>query len=74
MRLSLAPARRIATLATARGGEPHRFAAVATLSVSAAGLVLPGSGPAFWGLAAGLATPARERLAATLGGVQGGPG
>lgn len=60
-------------LATALGGEPHRFAAVVTLSVSASGLVLLGIGPAFWGLAAGLATLALERLAAALRGAQGGP-
>jgi benzoate membrane transport protein len=51
------------SLATALGSEPHRFAAVVTLAVSASGLALLGIGPAFWGLAAGLATLTLERLA-----------
>lgn len=51
-------------LGSALGSEPHRFAAVVTLAVSASGLVLLGIGPAFWGLAAGLATLGLERIVA----------
>lgn len=51
-----------AALASAMASEPHRLAAVVTLAVSASGLVLGGVGPAFWGLVAGLATLALERL------------
>lgn len=52
-----------AALAAATGEERYRFAAVVTLAVSASGLVLLGIGPAFWGLAAGLAALGLERLA-----------
>ncbi|MFZ1341397.1 MAG: benzoate/H(+) symporter BenE family transporter [Paracoccaceae bacterium] len=42
----------------------QRFAAVLTLGVTAAGVPFLGVGAAFWGLLAGLAMVALERLAA----------
>ena len=51
-------------LATAMAVPEQRFAAVLTLGVTAAGVPFLGVGAAFWGLLAGLAMVALERLAA----------
>lgn len=49
-------------LGTALGSEQERFAAVVTFALAASPLTLLGIGPAFWGLVAGLAVLAAERL------------
>ncbi len=49
-------------LAGAYAAPPQRFAATITLTVTASGLALFGVGAAFWGLLAGLAVLALERL------------
>jgi benzoate membrane transport protein len=49
-------------LSAAFAPEPTRFAAAATLVVTASGVAAFGVGAAFWGLAAGLAITALERL------------
>lgn len=54
-------------LAGAFAHPPQRFAATITLTVTASGLALGGIGAAFWGLLAGLAILALERLAPRLG-------
>lgn len=51
-------------LGAALAAEPHRFAAVITLAVTASGLSLLGIGPAFWGLLAGLLVLGLERAKA----------
>ncbi len=49
-------------LTSALADERHRFAAVLTFAVTASGLTIAGIGSAFWGLIAGLAVLALERL------------
>ncbi len=49
-------------LATALAFEPQRFAAAVTLGVTASGVALLGVGAPFWGLLAGLAVLALDRL------------
>jgi benzoate membrane transport protein len=49
-------------MAGAMAQPPQRFAAVVTLTVTASGVAIFGIGAAFWGLIAGLAVLAAERL------------
>ncbi len=58
----------VGALGTALAQERERFAAVVTFVVTASGFAAYGIGAAFWGLIAGLAVFALDRIAKAVGG------